>query len=167
MTDIQVEDISKNKTVSRVLGEQRLKFTKEEFAYCFRFPIAPNFSYDSYMRVCDTYFRTSRSVKIDFTKGGLIKTKETQDILVEKETQKTDYIKTGKTYFVPVHFESGHGLTWKYHDFLPINHTQHAFDGPRLCKRRSTPRRAFRERITTLTTLDLTHVRNSLGRMAY
>jgi hypothetical protein len=26
-------------------------------------------------------------------------------------------VKVDKTYFVPVDFESGHGLTWKYHEY--------------------------------------------------
>ena len=124
-TGIAVKDLSKNKALSRALSEKRLKFTKEEFEECFQFPMTkPKFSYDSYMKVGDTFFRPSRSLKVDFetdfTDGVLTKEglpKEAKDILENKEPKKAGYVKVGKTYFVPVDFEVGHGLTWKYHEY--------------------------------------------------
>jgi hypothetical protein len=123
-TGIEVKDLSKNKALSHALSEKRLKFTKEEFADCFRIPkclteIAPKFSYDSYMKVGDAFFRPCRSLKIDFTKGDLLVKlpKGAKDILKNKEPKKAGYVKVGEIYFVPVDSEPGHGLTWKYHEY--------------------------------------------------
>ena len=176
-TGIAVKDLSKNKALSRALEGKRLKFTKEEFADCFKFPEFPEiqkFSYDSYMRVGDTapdtsgplytrtgekkckhylrygtckygegclfdhpldekgeekeppprYFRPSKSLKVEFTQDDFNKmSKEVQDIL-QKKPKTAGYVKVGdikagktETYFEPVSFEPGHGLTWKYHEF--------------------------------------------------
>jgi hypothetical protein len=133
---VEIEDTSKDKSLTIALMEERVKFTIEEFDYLFDFeylpdekgkktrPGRPKFTYDSYMKVADTFFRPNQLLRVDFTTANLqtrLTTPEAKAIL-NKNPKDVGCIKVGKTYFKPIDFEMGHGKTWKYQSWETGNY---------------------------------------------
>ncbi len=116
---VEIKDSSRNYALTRSLEEGRLKFTREEFEENFQFIRPTKFSYDCYMKVGEKSFRPQKLLRVDFTTARLknkVTSPEANAILAQKPNQ-FDYIRVGKTFFTPIHFDTGHGVTWKYQNY--------------------------------------------------